>query len=187
MDTNSPKTKKIFEPGDTEELLRGWLFHSHKGRQRHDRAARRLDRERLWLGAFATVFAAVVGASVFTTLEKEASDGFKVIIATISIASAILSGLSAFLNLAERAEKHRSAGVRYKAMIRELELRLSEMAGTVPVPPSVLEIQNRLDELEDNAPIVPERIFELVDEDWNTGRVETITKAADFYKPNGQG
>ncbi len=187
MATKSPETKKIFEPDSTEELLRGWLLHSHKGRQRHDRAARRLDRERLWLGAIAAGFAAVVGASVFTILEKESSDSLKVIIAAISILSAILSGLSTFLNLSERAEKHRSAGVRYKAMIRELERRLSAGTGSSTIAPSLLEeIQKRLDELEENAPIVPEKIFLLVDKDWNTHRVETITKAADFYNPNNQ-
>ena len=33
--------KPLFEPADTEELLRGWLLHAHKSRDRHDEAARR--------------------------------------------------------------------------------------------------------------------------------------------------
>ena len=35
--------KKLFEPANREELLRGWLLHAHKGRGRHDFAARRND------------------------------------------------------------------------------------------------------------------------------------------------
>jgi hypothetical protein len=187
MTENSSKTKKIFEPDSTEELLRGWLFHSHKGRQRHDRAARVLDGQRIWLGAIATIFAGVVSASVFADLGKEASGNWKIPIALISLAAPALSGLSAFLNLGERAGNHRSAGVQYKAMIRELEHRLSEGSGDSTIASSVLdEIRERLNKLEGNAPIVPEQIFLLVDKDWNLHPVEKITKATDLYTPNNQ-
>lgn len=187
MTESSSQTKKIFEPDSAEELLRGWLLHSHKGRQRHDRAARRLDRARVWLGATATAFAVIVSTSVFAALEKDSSGIWKIILPVISILSAILSGLSTFLNLAERADKHRSAGVQYKVMIRELERRLSEGVSNSTITSSVLdEIQKRLDELEENAPIVPEQIFLLVDKDWNLHRVEKISKADNLYNPDNQ-
>jgi hypothetical protein len=179
--------KKIFEPDSTEELLRGWLRHSHKGRQRHDRAARQLDRARVWLGSVATAFAVVVSTSVFAALEQNSSGTWKVVLPIISVLSAILSGLSTFLNLAERADKHRSAEVRYKAMIRELERRLSDGTGNSAITPPVLdEIQKRLDELEESAPIVPEQIFLLVDKDWNSHGVGKVTKADDLYNSNKQ-
>ena len=187
MTESSSQTKKIFEPDSAEELLRGWLLHFHKGRQRHDRAARRLARARVWLGATATEFAVIVSTSIFAALEKDSSGFWKIILPVISLLSAILSGLSTFLNLAERADKHRSAGVQYKAMIRELERRLSEGISNSTITPSVLdEIQKRLDELEESAPIVPEQIFLLVDKDWNLHRVEKISKAGDLYNPNNQ-
>ena len=89
--------------------------------------------------------------------------------------------------MAERSDKYRSAGVQYKAMIRELERRLSEGISNSTITPSVLdEIQKRLDELEESAPIVPEQIFLLVDKDWNLHRVEKISKAGDLYNPNNQ-
>jgi hypothetical protein len=182
MTENSSESIKIFEPDSPEELLRGWLRHSHKGRQRHDIAARQLDRARIVLGATATAFAVVVGTSIFAALEKDASGIWKVALPIVSILSAILSGLSTFLNLAERANKHRSAGVQYKAMIRELERRLSEGNGNSTITPSVLdEIQKRLDELEEDAPIVPEKIFLLLDKIWNHRGVRPVTKADDLY------
>jgi hypothetical protein len=185
MTESSSQTKKIFEPNSAEELLRGWLLHSHKGRQRHDRAARRLDRTRVWLGAIATTFAVIVSTSVFAALEKDSSGVWKAILPVISILSAILSGLSTFLNLAERSDKHRSAGVQYKAMIRELERRLSEGISDSTITSSVFDgIQKRLDELEESAPIVPEKIFLLVDKDWNLHGVEKISKADNLYNPN---
>lgn len=187
MAANSTGTKKIFEPDTTEELLRGWLLHSHKGRQRHDRAARRLDGRRRWLGGIATAFSAIVATSVFTALEEGMpGNRWKVLIAMISIVSAIFTGLNTFLNLAERADKHRTAAARYKAMIRELERRLKDMTdSSLTIESSVQEdIEMRLNELEENSPIVPEGIYLMVDQEWNTQGVEIITKAMDFYKPN---
>jgi hypothetical protein len=187
MTETCSETKKIFEPNSPEELLRGWLLHSHKGRERHDKAARRLDSARVWLGAIATAFAVVVSTSVFVTLEKDSSGIWKAILPIISVLSAILSGLSAFLNLAERADKHRSAGVRYKALIRELERRLSEETDSSATTPSILdEIQKRLDELEESTPIVPEQISLLVDKNWNSHGVEKITKADGLYSAKNQ-
>jgi uncharacterized protein (DUF433 family) len=181
------QAKKIFEPDSAEELLRGWLLHSHKGRQRHDRAARRLDSARVWLGAIATAFAVIVSTSIFAALEKDSSGIWKVILPVISILSAILGGLSTFLNLAERSDKHRSAGVQYKAMIRELERKLSEEITDLTITSSVLDgIQKRLDELEKSAPIVPEKLFLLVDKDWNLHGVEKISKADDLYNAKNQ-
>lgn len=72
-------------------------------------------------------------------------------------------------------------------MIRELERRLSEGISNSTTTPSVLDdIQKRLDELEENAPIVPEQIFLLVDKVLNLHRVEKISKASDLYNPNNQ-
>jgi hypothetical protein len=187
MAKNFLEAKKIFEPCNTEELLRGWLLHSHKGRQRHDRAARRLDKIRIFLGALATALTVIVSASIFNILEQNSTGGLKFGLILVSILAAILSGLSTFLNLAERADKHRSAGVQYKAIIRELERKLSEGTNNSTITPSVLdEMQKRFDELEESAPIVPEWFFLLVEEEWNLHGIEPVKKADDLYKPNNQ-
>jgi len=61
---------QIFEPDNPNELLRGWLLHAHKGRDRHDLAARRCDRQRYLLGIPATIFSAIVGTSTFAALQE---------------------------------------------------------------------------------------------------------------------
>jgi len=101
----------VFEPLEIPELIRGWLLHLHKGRDRQDLAARRYDRIRTWMGALATGFSAVVGTTVFAALEKDVSPpspSIKAAVALISILAAILTGINSFLNLSERTEKHRS-------------------------------------------------------------------------------
>ncbi len=173
--------RKIFEPSHIDEVFLGWLLHAHKGRQRHDIAARRYDRFRLWLGAPAATFSAIVGTSVFAAMDKGGPARF--VIASVSIASAILTGLSTFLNLSERAEKHRSAGARYKEVIRELErIHGQGIATAVREDPALaMKIKTRLDELEESAPIVPERIYDQVERDWSRRGVDLVPCAEDLY------
>ena len=179
--------RKIAEPLNVEELLRFWLIHSHKGRDRHDRAARRCDRIRLWLGGCATVFSAVVGTSVFAALSKTPSNIWvQVSVASVAILSAILTGLGSYLNLSERAEKHRFAGVRYKEAIRELERIMSVPVSSLSnADPSVTALRDRFDQLEESAPVVSERIYDQVDKDWNELSVVFVEKAEDLYTKSG--
>ena len=176
--------EKIFEPENVEELLKGWLIHAHKGRRRHDLSARRCTTIRLWVGGIAASVSAVVGTSVFIALQKQAPNlTFTVIVAVFSIIAAVLTSLTTFLNLSERAEKHRSAGVGYKKVIRELERTLSvPVANLANSDPSVLAIEKRLDDLEEGAPVVPERIYDRVENEWDKRRVCIIKKADDLYK-----
>ena len=185
MNPTDLNPRKLLQPDNIGETLLGWLIHAHKGRQRHDLAARRCDRTRLWVGAPAAVFSAIVGTSVFAALGKEASNTeFKATIAAISILSAILTGLATFLNLAERAEKHRSAGVQYKAVIRDLERLIGQITnGLAHVDLSVVAgIQKQLDELEKSAPIVPERIQDRVEGEYQKRGIKFVPKADDLYQ-----
>jgi hypothetical protein len=64
----SPPPKRLFHPRTHEELLKGWMLHAHKGRDRHDEAARRLDRYHWTLGALSALFSAIVGTTLFAQL-----------------------------------------------------------------------------------------------------------------------
>ena len=185
----STNPKPIFEPESMEQLLRGWLLHAHKGRQRHDLAARRCDLTRRWLGGIATALSAVVGTSVFAAWEKNAGGSNLVVqfaIITIALASAVFTALSSFLNLAERTEKHRAAGVHYKKMVRELERILSQPVNDLRRDhPEIVRLQQQLDELEESAPVVPEKFYVFVEQDWNEHGIKMIDKASDLYQLKG--
>lgn len=90
----------IFEPDDPNELLRGWLLHAHKGRDRHDLAARRCDRQRYLLGIPATIASAVVGTSTFAALQQSPGLVVQVSIGALAINAAILITLCDPLRLA---------------------------------------------------------------------------------------
>jgi hypothetical protein len=183
---NTPK--QIFEPIDVEQLLRGWLIHGHKGRDRHDIAARRCARIQFCLGGCATVFSAVAGTSVFAALSKDSPNTtVRIFVVSVAILSAILTGLGSYLNYSERADKHRLAGVRYKEAIRELERTLSmsvtSMSNTDLL---VTAIKDRLDQLEETAPVVPERIYDQVEKDWKEHSFKFVEKADELYGKNAR-
>lgn len=70
--------KKLFEPANREELLRGRLLHAHKGRDGHGLAARRNDTYRYWLGVPTIILSGVssgVGQSTARLLSRK---GYKV-------------------------------------------------------------------------------------------------------------
>lgn len=161
------KKKKLFEPTNNEELLRGWLLHAHKGRDRHDLAARSNNTQRYVLGVPAIILSTIVGTSVFATLETQVNPWIRILIGLVSITSAVLASLQTFFNFAGLAENHRSAGVKYKAIIRELEQILTKQHDKLPEDAEFYDgFRKRLDELESEAPVVPDRIYSQVEENY---------------------
>ena len=165
LESAKVQPKKLFEPSNREELLRGWLLHAHKGRDRHDLAARRNDTYRYWLGVPAVILSAIVGTSVFASLGTQVDASLKIVVGLVSIISAVLASLQTFYNFASGAESHRVAGVKYKIIIRELEQVLTQPLEQLPDKPHYLnDLRKRLDDLELEAPVVPEAIYHHVEE-----------------------
>jgi hypothetical protein len=153
----------LFEPDDPNELLRGWLIHAHKGRDRHDLAARRCDQRRYLLGIPASVVAAIVGTSTFAALQASPDRTLQLVVGALAIMGAILTSLQTFLDLGARAERHRLAGVRYKAVIRQLEqLGIGTIKAGLDAP-AVTDLRERLDALEEEMPVVPPSIYDQVE------------------------
>ncbi len=175
--------KRLPKPDSTEELLRFWLLHAHKGRDRHDEAARRLDRYRYWLGVPATALSAIVGTSVFASL---ADDGqidtvIRILVGLIAILAAVLASLQTTYNFASRADNHRSAGVRYKNVVRELEEKLTPEGQQVPLDPDWLgNVRARFADLESSAPVVPKGIYKRIERTYSDG-IDFVGKAKDLY------
>ena len=175
--------KKIFEPENGDEILRGWILHAHKGRDRHDEAARQLNKHHHRLGVPAAFLSAIVGASVFASLEARLGPWVTIGVGFLSIASSALASLQTFYNYAERTKNHRVAGARYKAIIRELEEIFSKgsMAGKDQNFGNLLDdIRNRLDALEQEAPVVPHWIYDKIERRYS--QVVFTQKAADLYR-----
>src|SRR6058998_688996 len=104
---NMTDTKRLLEPANMQELLRGWLLHAHKGRDRHDDAARRYEGHRTGFGVPTIVLSAVVGTSVFASLGEQPAVWAQVSVGLLSMAAAVFSALQTFFDYPARAERHR--------------------------------------------------------------------------------
>jgi hypothetical protein len=96
----------------------------------------------------------VVGTSVFATLQQKPEFWWQLSVGLMSIAAAALSALQSFLGYSDKAEKHRSAGAKYNAIGRELELLLAQDSDWAPLD----SIRQRIDTLAQESPHIPESV-----------------------------
>jgi hypothetical protein len=122
---SSQSGKELLEPADREQLLRGWLLHAHKARDRHEESARFCESRRYLFGGAAVVLSAVSGSTVFASIGGSPDALAIVLVGGISILAAVFAALQTFLDYPGRAARHHVAAVKYKAIIRELEQALT--------------------------------------------------------------
>lgn len=154
--------EKIFAPEQGREVVRGWLIHARKSWKKHEAAARRLELQYRKVGIASIVLSAIVGASVFASLEAAYEPWSRIIAGIISIAASVLSSLITFHRYEERTEKHRAAGADYKAALRALERMHADKS--ILDQDNINRIEEKLDELEKSAPVVPEGINHAVEQ-----------------------
>jgi hypothetical protein len=179
----------VFEPDDVNELLRGWLLHAHKGRDRHDLTARRYGyQQRYLLGIPATIISAIVGTTTFAALQESPNRAIQLLVGGLSVLGAILVSIQSFLDLGARAERHRIAGVRYKAAIRQLEqLGIGTISGLVLDAPAVTELRRQLDALEEEMPVVPPGVYDQIEAKYlNKVFVDSVLKQSRALRVSSQ-
>jgi hypothetical protein len=122
---SSKSGRGLLEPADREQLLRGWLLHAHKARDRHEESARFCESRRYLFGGAAVVLSAASGSTVFASIGGSPDTWAVVLVGGISILAAVFAALQTFLDYPGRAARHHVAAVKYKAIIRELEQALT--------------------------------------------------------------
>jgi conflict system pore-forming effector with SLATT domain len=166
---------KLLDPVNVAELLRGWLLHAHKGRDRHDTAARHFEGRRVWFGTPTIVLTAVVGTSVFASIGQQPGVGPKVVVGLLSLAASVLSALQTFLDYQGRSGRHRTAAAKYKGIVHELEEVLATPDGEIRLSPAwFADLRQRFEALEQDMPVVAPSIYDEVEHAYhNVTFVET--------------
>lgn len=106
---------------DAHGLTESWLKVALKASGRHAAASDHYDRLDSVLGITSTTLAAVVGSTVFITLQQATSLAVKVGAGLVGITAAIAAGIQTTAKFGARAEKHRQASRHYGALVREIE------------------------------------------------------------------
>jgi hypothetical protein len=100
---------------------------------------------------------------MFATLHANPNTFIKIAVGFASVLVAILTGIQTFLRYAERAEKHRLAGVRYGSIKREIEQKLAfAPKNSEELLPYIDALRIRWDQLNEECPTIPKRIWDRV-------------------------
>jgi hypothetical protein len=177
--------RRLLEPTDVAELLRGWLVHAHKSRDRHDSAARVFEKNGTRFGMGAVIVSGLGTSAVVASLGQDAIGGspnplVTAIGAVIAAAGGIAAALQAFLDYPGRASRHHVAAAKYKSIIRELEQILT---GTLPKPEDahvklVEDLRLRLDGLEESSPVIAHNEWSSVEDQYRM--IHLVHRAVDL-------
>ncbi|WP_394846080.1 SLATT domain-containing protein [Pendulispora brunnea] len=151
------KNASHLTPPDIKDLLAEWQAWAQVFSKSHRRAALRLERRHYWLGIPSTLMGAVVGTTIFGTLEKAAGSWpFKIALAAISMSAACLVALQTFLRYLERAGQHNLAHAEYEDIARSIELLSLDSRSRRDWVKSLEGLGHRLDAIKGKAPIPPD-------------------------------
>jgi hypothetical protein len=118
--------EKQLPPVKWDDRLEGVLDQWHRrvwaSQLAHYRRATRLRRANIFLGLPVTTLTAVVGTSLFATLnEQRLPTALRITVGSISVAASVLSAIQTFFGFAQRADKHVLAADWYAALRRKIE------------------------------------------------------------------
>jgi hypothetical protein len=118
-----------------------------------------------------TIISAVVGTSIFTTLESSPAIGWKIVVGMLSVAGAVFGAVQSSLNLAGRQAQHQSAAEAFGQLRREIEIWGAVGSVDGLAAKDLKEFVERWNNAEAGAPSIPtERYwatFERVRDDEN--------------------
>jgi hypothetical protein len=155
----------------TARLLAEWLADAKQAEEAHSEAADHFGTFDSWVGGAAAVLAALIGTSVFATLEQPLSTPVRVLAALVTFAAAALSGLQTFIKPGARAEAHRQASRAYGALERQIEQAQADRPTSGAEAERELDtIRSGLDNAGKEAPNVPPRIWRRVQRRLTTQR-----------------
>lgn len=147
---------------EPDELIERWLYSAESVMPLHYEAAQLFTQRHYWIGVPALVLSTAVGTTVFAALRKDASLPIEWVYLTgiASMLAAILTALQTFLGYNQRAEKHKSAGAAYAALIREIhQQKAFPSSGNKELQAFVANIRVRFDALSKESPSLPPQIW----------------------------
>jgi len=145
---------------NSQQLIDIWYNDLYLIGHAHYEAATHFSHRNMQLGVPVVILSAAVGTTVFASVGSNPATLAKIIVGIVSFTTAILASLHTHLKYQERAEKHRIAGARFIAMLKEVEINLN-----IPIEDKdelrswCIDLKKRWDKLSEDSPTVPAKIF----------------------------
>jgi hypothetical protein len=128
----------------------------------HYVAAERAEGRGRILGIASVVVGAVVGTSIFATIQSSPSVDWRIAAGLLVTGAAVLSTLQTFLDYAKRAAEYRTAGAAYGRLRREFDSFMLEIATSndrVQLMEDLSVLRGHIDELGQQSPLIPPRSY----------------------------
>lgn len=134
------------------------------------------------LGIPVIIITALVGTTIFGTLEQNPNSWLKIIAGLVSLSGTVFAALQTSLGYAQTAEKHKTAGETYRSVHRRFELfeLKFKLSGPEKRETAMSQLEDLVEGLEDvakNFPTVSDRFY-------NTAKQEMQTRIAKREKAN---
>lgn len=104
-----------------EELMKRWHKTIRRQQVEHELSARFYEKLNWKLGIPVVILSAIVGASIFGTLESTELLWLKIVAGFLSVTSAVLASLQTFLGFNERSSGHKAAADRFGELAKEIQ------------------------------------------------------------------
>lgn len=141
---------------DPKALIKEWNNRVLVALNAHYETARFYRQWHYRLGIPAALSATIVGTTVYATIDKSTDLRIKIAAGVFGVLAAVLTSLQTFLQLSERAEKHRAIATQYSSVGKELEILIA--TNQEPDQKKLDELRAKYDAVDKDAPSIPNRI-----------------------------
>jgi hypothetical protein len=153
------------EPDDVEDiraLAERYRLAVRRSNRGHYVAAERADARSRMLGISSAALGAVVGTSIFATVQSSPSVDWRITAGILVTGAALLGALQTFLDYAGRAAEHRTAGAAYGRLRREFDIFLLEISTSrdrAQLMGDLSVLCRHIDEFGQQSPLIPRRSY----------------------------
>ena len=145
-------------PADRRRILNEWhAYHRAKGVIYRNLQARAAKNARLF-GWATAVLSAIVGTSIFATIESNPATGWKVAVGLVSLTGAVLAATQSSLDFSGQEARYRAAAEAFGPLRRTLQRWALDSANN-PTDRDLKDFQEAWDSAEKDSPAVPDRNF----------------------------
>ena len=142
-----------------EKLLDDWRRMALKASGRHSAACDRYERLDSVYGVGSTVLTAIVGSTIFVTLQKTASEGVRIAAGLVAAIAAVASGIQTAAKYGQLAERYRQASRHYATVARRIDEILADPPERPQLTATLDQLRKSLDDAGAMAPNVPPKIW----------------------------
>ena len=171
-----------------DKLAKDWFRRCRESQRVHYEYGSALERRHLRLGLPAIGLSTIVGTAVFSSWESASKHGWlRIAFGLLSMMAAATAAFQTFLNLSDRAAKHKAAGASYGTIRRELELLKTLPPETEKEMRQRLEeIKHSMDELAASVPGIPSKFKQQIDDQLKSSTHDRIFKLEPQQKPEAE-